>query len=130
MKTNIPGDLLYTDQHEWMSVEGGVGTVGITDYAQEALGNVMFVELPEVGTVLTQADEAAAVESCKAAASVCAPAAGKVIEVNADLDDEPGLINADCYGDGWILKIELKDEDELLELKTAEQYRLMLAAED
>ena len=129
MQTSIPEDLLYTDQHQWISVEDGVATVGITDYAQESLGKIEFVELPEAGTVLAQADEAGAVESSKAAANIYAPIAGTVVEANPDLEDAPGLVNADCYGDGWLFKIEVRDDDELAELMTAEQYRQMLSAE-
>jgi len=129
MQTHIPHDLLYTDQHLWVSVEGGTATIGITEYAQEALGDVEFVELPEAGTELAQADEAGAVESSKAAASIYAPVAGAVVEVNADLEDEPGFITSDCYGDGWLFRMKLNDKDELSELMTAEQYRQMLLAE-
>ena len=120
--SDIPQDLLYTEQHEWIGVEGSIATVGITDYAQHALGDLTFVELPEVGAHLGAGDEAAALESCKAAASVYAPVSGTVVEVNEDLADEPGAVNTDCYGDGWIVKIEMSDLPELDLLRTPEQY--------
>ena len=128
--SEIPGDLLYTKDHEWIRVEGTLGVVGITDYAQETLGDLTFVELPEVGAEVAQGDEAGAVESTKAAASVYAPASGTIVEVNTDLEDDPGRVNADCYGDGWIFKIELSDEADLAELKKPEHYRQMLASEE
>jgi len=120
--SDIPQDLLYTDQHEWVHVDGGIATVGITDYAQHALGDLTFVELPAIGAALSQGDEVAAIESCKAAASVYAPIGGSVVEVNEDLEDDPGLVNSDCYGDGWIAKIQIADKTELEQLRTPEQY--------
>ncbi len=107
----IPTDLLYTDQHEWVRLADGA--VGITDHAQEALGDITFVELPEKGHDLAKGDEASVVESCKAAASVYAPGDGAVAEVNEALEEEPEKINAAPYGDGWIYKITLKDPDAL-----------------
>jgi glycine cleavage system H protein len=127
--STIPQGLLYTENHEWIKVEGDLGTVGITDYAQHALGDVTFVDLPEVGKEVAQGDEACAVESCKAAANVFAPVSGKVVEANAALADDPARIDADCYGEGWIYKLALRDKAELSKLKTAEQYAQMLASE-
>jgi glycine cleavage system H protein len=127
--SKIPEGLLYSKDHEWIRVEGGVGTVGITDHAQHALGDVTFVDLPKAGTEVSQGEEACAVESCKAAASVFAPASGRIVEVNASLADDPGRINADCYGEGWIYRLELSDPGELSRLQTPEQYRQMLASE-
>ena len=128
--SDIPQDLLYTDAHEWIRVDGDVATVGITDHAQNALGDLTFVELPEVGAELAQGDEACAVESCKAAVSVYAPASGTVVEVNQALDEAPELINSDCYGDGWILKLRLASQDELADLKSPEDYAQFLAEEE
>jgi len=124
-----PENLVYTKDHEWLRVEGGVGTVGITDHAQQALGDLTFVELPEVGTQLAQGDEACAIESSKAAASVYAPVGGKVVEVNGDLEDDPGLVNSDCYDKGWFYKIELADAAEADALMTPEAYEKLLAEE-
>jgi glycine cleavage system H protein len=120
--SDIPQNLLYTDQHEWVSVEDSIATVGITDYAQNALGDLTYVELPEVGDEVAAGDEICAIESCKAAASVYAPIGGTIVEVNDDLEDNPGLVNEDCYADGWILKLEMSDPSELDALKTPEQY--------
>jgi glycine cleavage system H protein len=122
-----PKDLLYTDQHEWIKVAGGTATVGITDHAQKALGDITFVELPQVGRQVTKGQEACAIESCKAAASIYVPASGKVTEVNSALEKDPGLVNSDCYAAGWIFKIALKDERELSSLMSGEQYEGFLA---
>jgi glycine cleavage system H protein len=127
--STIPEGLLYTENHEWLRVEGEVGTVGITDYAQHALGDVTFVDLPKAGAEVRQGDEACAVESCKAAASIFAPASGTIAEANAVLADDPARINADCYGEGWIYRLTLNDKTELKKLKTPEEYGQMLAKE-
>jgi len=125
--SNIPADLLYTKDHEWIRVEGAVGTVGITDHAQNALSDLTFVDLPKVGQRVSQGEEACAIESCKAAASVYTPASGTVVAVNAAVGDEPGMINSDCYAKGWLFKLELSDPAELSALKTPEQYAQLLA---
>lgn len=103
----------YTQDHEYVRVDGKIGTVGISNYAQEQLGDIVFVELPAVGASFKKGDEAAVVESVKAASEIYAPVSGKVVEVNETLGDEPGLINSDPAGNGWIFKIELADEGEL-----------------
>jgi glycine cleavage system H protein len=105
----IPEDLSFTDQHEWARIEGTTATIGISHYAQDALGDITFVELPIVGSSVTKGAEACAVESAKAAASIYAPLSGKVTEVNGQLEDDPGLINSEPYRQGWIYKIELSD---------------------
>ena len=125
----VPTELLYTDQHEWVRLEGGVGTVGITDHAQEALGDITFVELPAPGDEMAKGDEACAVESSKAAASVYAPADGKIAEVNMALEDKPEKINSDPYGEGWIYKIEIADKSALEGLMSAEAYETFLESE-
>jgi glycine cleavage system H protein len=113
----------YTDQHEWVAVEGNVATVGITDYAQGQLGDVVFVELPEEGKAFAMGDQAAVVESVKAAAEVYAPISGEIVEVNEALNDKPELVNEDATGDGWFFKIEIDDESELDSLMDAKEYR-------
>ena len=124
-----PENLVYTKDHEWVRIEGGAATVGITDHAQEALGDLTFVELPEVGAEVSQGEEACALESCKAAASIYAPASGTIVEVNAALEEDPGRVNADCYGAGWIYRLQLRKPDELAKLMSAEQYGQVLARE-
>ena len=99
----------YTQDHEWVDMDGDIGTVGITDYAQEQLGDVVFVELPDIGKVLAKGDEAAVIESVKAAAEIYAPIGGEVTEVNSALNDDPSLVNADAGGKGWFLKLRVAD---------------------
>jgi glycine cleavage system H protein len=125
----IPEELFYTDQHEWARAEGEIATVGISDYAQDALGDVTFVELPTVGQDLAKGDEACAIESAKAAVSVYAPLSGKVTEVNSELEDDPGLINSEPYAQGWIYKIELADPGELDSMMNAAKYEEFLAGQ-
>ena len=113
----------YTKDHEYIRVEGDAGIVGISDYAQSQLGDVVFVELPSVGKTLNKGDEAAVVESVKAASEVYAPVSGEVVEVNSDLEASPGTVNEDPAGRGWFLKIRLTNPDELDGLLTEEQYQ-------
>ncbi len=121
-------DILYTDQHEWVQVDGDVATIGITDYAQEQLGDVVYVELPAIGKKLALGDEAAVVESVKAASEVYSPVSGTVVEVNDDLEGAPGSINEDAMGSGWFLKLELSDESELDNLMDEAAYKSFLAS--
>jgi glycine cleavage system H protein len=116
-----PSQLYYSESHEWVKVEGGIGTVGITDYAQDSLGEVVYIELPEEGTPVTKGEEFGAIESVKAASDLNAPITGVVSEVNGDLEDTPELINEDSYNH-WIIKIEIEDESELERLMDAESY--------
>src|SRR5688500_17391007 len=113
----------YTKDHEYIRIEGDAGIVGISDYAQGQLGDVVFVELPSVGKTLSKGDEAAVVESVKAASEVYAPVSGEVVEVNSDLEGAPGTVNEDPAGRGWFLKIRVKDQGELEGLMTEEQYQ-------
>ncbi|HEY5713222.1 MAG TPA: glycine cleavage system protein GcvH [Allosphingosinicella sp.] len=113
----------YTREHEWVAVEGDDATVGITDFAQGQLGDIVFVEVPEAGRVLAQGGEAAVVESVKAASDVYAPVSGSVIEGNQALVDDPSLINSDPEGEGWFFKLSLSDNHELSGLMNAEQYK-------
>ena len=114
--------LKYSKDHEWVRVEGDVGTVGISDYAQEQLGDVVYVELPEVGRTVAQNEEAAVVESVKAASEVYAPVSGEVVEVNQALEDDPALVNGDPTGEGWFLKLRLSAPGELDELMDDAAY--------
>ena len=125
----IPKELRYTQEHEWIRVEGKTGTVGISDHAQEALGDITFVELPAVGKSLKQAEEACAVESAKAASSIFAPMSGRVTAVNTPLEEDPALVNSDPCGAGWIYKIEIAAPDEAAKLMDAAAYEKFLAEE-
>ena len=116
----------YTKDHEYVRVEGDVAVIGISDHAQQALGDVVFVELPAVGAALAKGDSAAVVESVKAASDVFAPVSGEVVEVNADVDAQPGLINEDAMGRGWLLKIKLADAGELASLMSEADYAAFL----
>jgi glycine cleavage system H protein len=121
--SNVPSDLKYTKTHEWVRDEGdGIVTIGITDHAQELLGDLVFVELPEVGATLDVGGDCAVVESVKAASDVYAPLTGEVTEVNEELADAPEIINQDAYGDGWMFKLKLSDAGELDALLGAEAY--------
>lgn len=120
--SNVPSELKFLTSHEWVAVDGDVATVGISEHAQELLGDLVFVELPEVGDELSAGDEVAVVESVKAASDVYSPISGQIIEVNEDLDDSPEIINTDAFGDGWIYKIKMSDPDEFNDLMTAESY--------
>ena len=122
----VPGDLQYTRSHEWVRVEDGVATVGITDHAQDELGDVVFVELPEQGATLAAGDSFGAVESVKAVSDLYAPVGGEVVEVNGALEDSPEKINEDPYGEGWILKLQISDEGDLL---SAADYEKLLEEE-
>jgi len=113
----------FTDEHEWVEVEGDTATVGITDYAQEQLGDIVFVEVPDVGTELGQGDDAAVVESVKAASDVYAAVSGEVIEVNEALEDEPGLVNSSPEEDGWFFRLTLSDKEELADLMDEKAYK-------
>ncbi|MGC9453520.1 MAG: glycine cleavage system protein GcvH [Phycisphaerae bacterium] len=128
--TNVPDELLYTEQHEWAKVEGDTVTVGISDHAQEQLGDITFVELPEVGDKLTAGGEACALESTKAAASIYAPADGEVAEVNEALEDDPAAVNSDPYGAGWIYKMKVSDSSQLDKLMKPDDYRKMLESSE
>ena len=113
----------YTKEHEWVRVEDDTGTVGVSDFAQGQLGDVVFVEVPEAGKALAKGDEAAVVESVKAASDVYSPVSGTVTEGNQALADEPSLVNTDAEGEGWFFKLTLGDTSELGELMNAEQYK-------
>lgn len=113
----------YTEDHEWIKVDGDIGTVGISPYAAGQLGDVVYVELPEIGRDMAKGDEAAVVESVKAASEVYSPVGGEVIEVNTVLEDSPETVNVSADGDGWFLKIKISDADELGALMDAAAYK-------
>lgn len=121
--SNIPKELRYTNSHEWVRPEGdGVFTTGITDHAQELLGDMVFVEVPDVDDTISTGDDVAVAESVKAASDVYAPISGKVIAINEDLEDSPELVNSDPFGDGWFYKIKADDPAEFEGLMDAEEY--------
>ncbi len=122
---NIPGDLKYTEDHEWVRVEGSVGYVGITDHAQHELGDIVYVELPEVDMEVEKDEEATSIESVKAAAPVNSPVSGKIVQVNEDLEDEAELINKDPY-EAYIFAVEMSDTSELDDLMDADAYKEFL----
>ena len=123
-----PGELCYSEDHEWVKIEGEVATIGITDYAQEELGDIVFVELPQVGATLKQGATLGVVESVKAVSDVYAPVSGAVVEVNGHLSDHPETINESPYQDGWMVRVSMADAAEIGRLMTAEQYEAFTAA--
>lgn len=127
--SDLPQELYYLASHEWAEVDGMVATIGVSNHAQELLGDLVFVELPEVGEVLSAGDDVAVVESVKAASDVFTPLSGEVIEVNEDLEDSPALINTSPYADGWLVKIRIKDLEELKDLLDAAAYSELLEEE-
>lgn len=118
----FPEGLKYSKEHEWVLVEGNTATIGITEFAQEELGDIVYVELPEVGEKIVKDDPFGAVESVKAVSDVYAPVSGSVLEINDVLPDNPETINDDPYGDGWMIRVELSDTDDLTDLMDAEEY--------
>jgi glycine cleavage system H protein len=125
----VPEDLRYTKDHEWIRVQGDVGTVGITDHAQEEMGDIVYVELPKVGARLDQSGVFGSVESVKAVSDIYSPAAGEVTEANSALSDAPEKVNEDPYGQGWIMKLRLSSPQQVESLMTAVQYEEYVAAE-
>ena len=124
---NIPENLLYSSDHEWVRIESGEAVIGITDYAQDALGDVVFVDLPDIGGVVSSGQSITEVESTKSVSDIYAPIPGTIIEVNHDLVESPELLNEDPYGDGWICKIQLPD-DSMPDLLSPEQYGELIAS--
>jgi len=119
---NYPEDCLYTRDHEWIRVEDETGVIGITDYAQEALGDIVYVELPSVGDTFNQGEPFGNVESVKAVSELFMPVSGEVVKFNEDLAESPELVNQDPYGDGWMIKINISDATELETLMAASEY--------
>ncbi len=122
---NIPSDLRYTESHEWIRIEGDTGTMGITDFAQSELGDIVFVELPQVGAKVEKGKPLGTVEAVKAVSDLNAPASGEVTAVNGDLEKAPDTVNKDCYGGGWMVKIKLSDPSEANTLMDAASYQAM-----
>jgi glycine cleavage system H protein len=118
----VPENLRYTAEHEWVSIDGTVASVGITDYAQQALGDVVYVSVPAAGAPVTAGEPCGEVESTKSVSDLYAPVDGEVIEANPDIDEDPGLVNTDPYGAGWLLRIRLSDDADPAGLLSAEEY--------
>ena len=125
-KYAVPEDYLYTDTHEWIKIENSVGRVGITDYAQDQLHDIVFIELPEIGKEVKKGDVVAEIESVKAVAEVYSPVSGVIVDVNRRLEEEPELINKSPYDEGWIFLIKLADKEEVKVLLPAEKYKELL----
>ena len=124
--SEIPAELYYTKEHEWIRMDGDIATIGITDHAQDALTDIVYIELPEEGDVLEDMGEFAIVESVKSASPIFAPLAGELTEVNLELEDAPELMNTSPYGEGWIVKMRLSDPDAVSGLMSADDYRVMI----
>jgi glycine cleavage system H protein len=119
---NVPTDLLYTSDHEWVNVVGNVATIGITDFAQSELGDIVFVEFPELNSTVEKGQSAGSIEAVKTVADLYMPISGTVIAVNENLDDNPEAVNDTPYGDGWMVKVEIANQDEISDLLTATAY--------
>lgn len=129
--SNVPSDLKYASSHEWVRQESdGTVTVGISDHAQEALGDLVFVETPEIDRAVEAGEAVAVVESVKAASDIYAPVSGTIVDTNSQLQDAPELVNSDSYGEGWIMRIKLDDPDALEELMDADAYEQLITEED
>ena len=125
----FPKELRYSREHEWVAVEENIATIGITDYAQDQLGDIVYVELPEVGAQVTKDEAFGVVESVKAVSDIYAPVSGTVTEVNVGLPDSPETINEDPYGDAWMIRVEMSDPDELEDLMKAAEYKKFVEEE-
>ncbi len=130
MSNEYPNDLRYTNDHEWVRVEGKIATVGITQFAVEQLGDITMIDLPKEGESFKAEAQLASVESVKAVSDIYAPVSGKVVKVNAPLSDSPEMLNEDCYDEGWIAQIELSNAAEVEKLMTAKEYEKYLQEQD
>ena len=128
--SDVPSELKFLSSHEWVLVEDGVATIGVSDHAQELLGDLVYVELPEVGTTVAAGDSVGVIESVKAASDTYAPISGEVVEINEDLEDAPERINADAYGDGWMYKLAIEDAEELENLLDSAAYSESIVDDD
>ena len=121
-ESNIPDNLLYTEEHEWLALDSDIGTIGITDFAQSELGDIVFVELPEVGEHMEKGQSFGTVEAVKAVSDLFSPVTGEVVEVNSDLEDSADQVNTEPYGAGWMVKIRIEDQSELENLLGPKDY--------
>ena len=123
---NLPNDLKYTKEHEWVRIDDNILTVGITDHAQSELGDIIFIEFPELNQMISKDEPFGTIEAVKTVADLFGPVSGKVIEINEALEDSPDLVNSDCYGQGWIVKITCTDDSQLDDLLDSEKYKGMI----
>jgi glycine cleavage system H protein len=123
---DTPEELKYSKDHEWIRVDGDVSTIGITDYAQGELGDVVYVEMPEAGTLISKGESFGTIEAVKAVSEVYSPVSGEIVEINDKLEGEPALVNQSPYSDGWMIKLKLTDPDELSDLMDAAAYKEMI----
>ena len=123
---NLPNDLRYTKEHEWVRIDDNILTVGITDHAQSELGDIIFIEFPELNQMISKDDPFGTIEAVKTVADLFGPVSGKVIEINEALEDNPDLVNSDCYGQGWIVKINCTDDSQLDDLLDSEKYKELI----
>ena len=128
--SNIPSELKFLSSHEWVLIEGDVATIGVSDHAQELLGDLVFVELPEEGSSISAGDSVGVIESVKAASDTYAPVSGEVVEINSELEDSPERINDDAYGDGWMYKVKMEDPGEVSDLLDANAYTDSIAEDE
>ncbi len=124
--SSIPENLKYSEEHEWLSVEGDIATIGITDHAQSELGDIVFVELPETGDAISKDEAFGSVEAVKAVSDLFAPVSGEVVEVNEDLEENPENVNSEPYGAGWMIKVKISDAGEMDALLTHEKYKELI----
>ncbi|XP_014666284.1 PREDICTED: glycine cleavage system H protein-like [Priapulus caudatus] len=127
--TKVIDGLSYTEKHEWVSMDGDVGKIGVTDYAQDALGDIVYAQMPDVDADFEKDEDFGALESVKAASELYCPVSGSITETNPAVEDKPALINTDCYGEGWLIKMKLSKPEELNDLMDAEQYRKFVTAQ-
>lgn len=127
--TQVKEGYKYTEKHEWISVDGNISTIGVTDYAQDQLGDIVYAQLPDVGAEFEKGDDCGALESVKAASELYTPISGTVTDTNPNVEDKPSLINTSCYDDGWLVKIEMSKPEELNDLMEAEQYKKFVKAQ-
>ncbi|MBU4486963.1 MAG: glycine cleavage system protein GcvH [Candidatus Delongbacteria bacterium] len=119
----FPKDLLFTDDHEYARINGDIAVIGVSEYAQEQLGDITYIEMPQVGDSVAKGDSLGVIEAVKAASDIYSPVSGEVIEVNSDLEDNPELVNQDCYGKGWIIKLKMSDKSEVSGLMNSDSYK-------
>jgi len=123
---SVPQELMYTEDHEWVKVDGDIATIGITDHAQGELGDIIFIEFPEINDTVQKSEPFGTIEAVKTVADLFAPISGKVLEINESLEDSPELVNSETYGQGWLVKISINNQDELKGLLSSEKYQELI----